>query len=147
MRKTCLSKFEHDFLNYCIKLGLILNHRLITDTDLDRVIQDKEEPLNPLIITKEMKSYEGLKKTTLLDLHFPKESKLAQNKENVSANESESKGDSESSGNKCERSFDFDQPMSEDGETKYLIEFNVLAYEPRDVREFVQAYCKSCGHR
>lgn len=115
----------------------------INDNDIDRVIRDKEEPLNELIITKEQKSHKYLKKATLLQIYFPREHKITEGKENVSLNEDEMKSDesSELYNSRVRKSIDFDDQMGDD--KRYVVDFTILWYEPQDVREFVKAYCNS----
>jgi len=97
----------------------------ITDTELDRVIIDKEEPIGELIITKDRPGYKSLKKITLLDLFFPKEYTAWKNGKKKN-NRQEPKVDSESD--------------------KYLLEFSIVGYEPREIKEFVQAFCSHCKY-
>ena len=54
------------------KIVINLGKRII-DTDIDRVIRDKEEPLNELIVKKKKKSYQKMKKANLLEIYFPEE--------------------------------------------------------------------------
>jgi hypothetical protein len=61
----------------------------ITDTEIDRVIIDKEEPDGQLIITKDLRSYSNLKQISLLDLFFPKD--YAEYKANNQAKEERKK--------------------------------------------------------
>ncbi|CAI2358908.1 unnamed protein product [Moneuplotes crassus] len=113
----------------------------IQDTGLDVVIRDKEEPLKPLFVTNnEINPWSHLEVSSLLDLFFPKEESKAgiSSKENTIQNESK-----RNKKNVYDRTFDSEDPGDKLG-PRYLLEFDVLAYFPQNIKEFVQGLCTSC---
>ena len=120
--------------------------KAILDTDLDIVIRDKEEPLRPIYVTQnDINPWNHLKRTPLIDLFFSKENNSKKSdKEEMSDSRSNSESDSlRNEENNYDRSFDFDNPDDKLG-PRYLIDFNVLAYTPTDIKEFVQGFWDSC---
>lgn len=104
----------------------------ILDTEIDRVIIDKEEPVGQLIITKDLKSHSNFKKTSLLDLFFPKEY------EEFLAKEGKEERKKSSYRGRKRVTLDYE-------EDKYLLEYSVVGYSPREIKEFVQAHCAYCS--
>lgn len=107
----------------------------IQDTDLDVVIRDKEEPLKPIFVTQnDVNPWNHLNVSNLLDLFFPKE------ESKISDENKEMNFDHDSKRNKnnlYDRTFECENPHDKLG-SRYMLEFDVLAYTPQDVKEFVQ---------
>lgn len=112
----------------------------INDTELDIVIRDKEEPIRPIFVTQnDINPWNHLKKSSLLDLFF-------QNANNSQTSRIENREDEEekidedsyrNEDNNYDRSFEYENPEDKLGPI-YLIDFNVLAYTPLNILEFVQ---------
>lgn len=114
---------------------------LIKDDELDRVTQDYEEPQSELIVTKKLKSFSSYKLSTILQIHFPQEYKCVHPNEDTWNSKEEIKSDESSEHFEIQdkRKFDSEDNISEE-EKRYLLKFNIVWYDPNDIREFVKAY-------
>lgn len=116
-KENVLESKPHTNILKFISDSLIVKNltKKIQDTNLDVVIRDKEEPLKPIFVTQdEANPWAHLKVSSLVDIFFPKEdSKIA---------------DTDSSNGSGEDKLG----------TRYLVEFDVLSYTPRDIKEFVK---------
>ena len=116
----------------------------IVDNDIDRVINDNEEPLNELTITKELESGSKLELSTIMQIYFPNESYENQdrdsnvsNKEDIRSNE----GFENKNPNLVNKNRSNKNSINED--KLYRIKFNVVWYEPNEIRDFIQAQCNN----
>lgn len=117
----------------------------IQDSDLDRVINDKEEPLKPLVVTEFKEHYKHLKKTTLMDIIYPNEHKK-EDKENNDDNWEDTKlDDDEFSKELAKQHMGLECSVYLEGNNCSLLEFMVIGYEPRNIKDFVQAHCNKCS--
>ena len=116
----------------------------IVDDDIDRVIRDNEEPINELQITKNFENFDNYEESTILKIHFPNEYKNTIEKENMKINKEEIKSEysSDVCSSKQNKNNEYDKSMS-DEDRRYLLKFNVVWYEPNDIKEFVKGYCNS----